>query len=275
MTQSTVQPVQATDRVADVLARSEALIDVFVRHSKHFEKLRSRTMRRTMGRLVTVEQAARIGGVAPEALVSDLNLALGLAPAAAAAAATDAPVNTVASAPAGAAGDAWPGVAGREVVELDVRDDLRNGREPFSRIMATVGKLRDDQVLHLRAIFEPAPLFAVLAKRGFAHHAEEHGPDDWSVWFYREEAPASAPAPSGDELPAPAPNEFWLDVRGLEPPEPLVRTLAKLDELSPGQVLVQVNVRVAQFLLPILNERGHRFEIDESRSHVVLLRIWR
>ena len=74
---------------------------------------------------------------------------------------------------------------GAPVVELDVRDDLRSGREPFSRIMAVVAGLRDDEVLHLRATFEPAPLYAVLGERGLAHESRAHAADDWSVWFWR------------------------------------------------------------------------------------------
>ena len=71
------------------------------------------------------------------------------------------------------------------VVELDVREDLRKGQEPFSRIMATVADLRDDDVFLLRATFQPVPLFNVLARRGFVHEAEQLAPDDWAVRFWR------------------------------------------------------------------------------------------
>ena len=72
------------------------------------------------------------------------------------------------------------------VVELDVRDDLRSGREPFERIMATVAALPPDAALHLHATFEPVPLFAVLGQRGFRHRSEQHASDHWAVWFWRE-----------------------------------------------------------------------------------------
>jgi uncharacterized protein DUF2249 len=77
----------------------------------------------------------------------------------------------------------WPTTA--RVVELDVRDDLRNGREPFSRIMSTVAGLQREEVLHLRATFEPVPLFAVLSSHGFVHESKSHAADDWSVWFWQ------------------------------------------------------------------------------------------
>jgi uncharacterized protein DUF2249 len=75
--------------------------------------------------------------------------------------------------------------AGANVVEVDVREDLRSGREPFSRIIAAVASLQPAEVLLVRAIFEPVPLFAALGERGFAHESVAHDVDDWSVWFWR------------------------------------------------------------------------------------------
>ena len=190
---------------------------------------------------------------------------------------------------------ATPAFSGR-VVELDVREDLRNGREPFSRIMEAVQSLAPEDALHLRATFEPVPLFRVLANRGLDHIARQNGPEDWSIWFHRESAsvqlppePVASPSPAASrgndstERPAgslgspstAAGEEVVLDVRGLEPPEPMVRTLTALESLAPGMVLVQHNERVPRFLLPILAERGFEYEIDESEADRVVVRIRR
>ena len=148
------------------------------------------------------------------------------------------------------------GIAREKVVEVDVREDLRNGREPFSRIMAALKDVPEGGALVLRAIFEPVPLYAVLAKRGFANHTERLAYDDWRVWFF--------PEPRRSD-----PSTVVLDVRALEPPEPMVRTLAALEGLPPGGTLVQVNVRVPQFLLPLLEERGYTYEIREEGPDLV------
>ena len=71
------------------------------------------------------------------------------------------------------------------VVEVDVREDLRTGREPFSKIMAAVQALDSRAVLRVRATFAPVPLLHVLAEQGFVHHLASEGDDDWSVWFWR------------------------------------------------------------------------------------------
>jgi uncharacterized protein (DUF2249 family) len=71
------------------------------------------------------------------------------------------------------------------VVDVDVREDLRMGREPFARIMAAVDALSHGHVLRVRAPLAPVPLIGILSERGFVYYMEEHGADDWSVWFWR------------------------------------------------------------------------------------------
>jgi uncharacterized protein (DUF2249 family) len=66
-----------------------------------------------------------------------------------------------------------------------------------------------------------------------------------------------------------------LDVRGLEPPEPMVRTLEALERLPEGATLVQLNVRVPQFLLAELEARGFTYEVREQREGLVRLFIRR
>jgi Uncharacterized conserved protein (DUF2249) len=70
------------------------------------------------------------------------------------------------------------------IVTVDVRDDLREGREPFARLMKAVDDLEPDQVLQVRAPFAPLPLIELLSERGFVYHAESDADDDWSVWFW-------------------------------------------------------------------------------------------
>lgn len=77
------------------------------------------------------------------------------------------------------------GLEADRIEDLDVRELLREGGEPFGRIMAAAGSLPPDGVLRLRAIFEPEPLYAVMADRGFRHWTEQLGPEDWRVWFWR------------------------------------------------------------------------------------------
>ena len=170
---------------------------------------------------------------------------------------------------------ALAGIPDSKQVHLDVRDDIRSGREPFNRIMAAVKALGADEALVLRAPFEPAPLIAALRKRGFAHWSEEAAPDDWTVWFYREPA-AATEAGGGPRGEASAARDAGVvDVRGLEPPEPMVRVLESLDTLKPGGRLVVLHERRPMLLYPLLDERGFTHETEETEPGLVRIVIRR
>lgn len=164
---------------------------------------------------------------------------------------------------------------------LDVRPILADGREPFAAIMAAVDELPRWWVLSLETPFEPRPLHNVLGRHGFLHVTRELAEDHfvteyWRAWESPEEDfPKPPPRAFGEPEGAPrAEATITLDVRGLQPPEPMERTLAALDELPPGRALVQINSRVPAFLLPHLDEQGWEYRIGEDERGV-LVTIWR
>ena len=162
-------------------------------------------------------------------------------------------------------------LAGRRPVHVDVRDDIRRGGEPFARIMAAVKGLGDENALVLRAPFEPFPLYDILARRGLAHWTERQAADDWAIWFYRETA-AEAP-PSSANRPSAVGADLTIDVRGMEPPLPMVRVLERLDTLDEGAKLEVIHDRRPMFLYPQLDERGFAHETDEPEPGGVRIRI--
>ena len=167
----------------------------------------------------------------------------------------------------------------QEFVDLDVRPTLRSGGEPFKEIMDAVASLAPDQGLRLYATFKPVPLFQVLGTKGFSYEAKEIGGGDWEVLFSPTKTPAEV-APTADakasdahDWPEPAQQ---MDNRDLDPPEPMVRILAALEELKAGEVLAALLCREPLFLLPELAKRGHAwhgaFEPD-GISYKILVRV--
>ncbi len=160
------------------------------------------------------------------------------------------------------------------VVDLDVREDIRRGHEPFAAISQAASALPEGHVLRVRAPFEPAPLYAVLGRRGLVHHAERLGEEDWRVWFvHGEGGAATAAPPSARGAVAVEDGLVTIDVRGLEPPEPMVRTISALDSLPRGATLVQINERIPQFLLPKLQDLGFEYEAHRADDGTVRLHI--
>lgn len=169
-----------------------------------------------------------------------------------------------------------------DVVTLDVRDDLRNGCEPFSKIMFTVGQLRPGERLALLAPFEPVPLFAVMAKRGFAHSAHQTPDGHWEVTFTpnggietSETENKSVISTDSDSARNKSPDFIEVDARGLEPPQPMVKILQTLAVLPEGLELRARTDRRPMHLYAQLEGRGFKGETEEQTDGSFITHIHR
>ncbi len=153
-------------------------------------------------------------------------------------------------------------------VRLDVRPMLASGQEPFSAVMAAAARVEEGGTLLLDAPFDPAPLRRILAGKGFVSQGRRLTDGHWRIAFRRGSAPA-APVPLRS-------GETWvdsdgthLDVRGLEPPQPLVQILALIDSGGVDRLIVH-HERDPVFLYPELEERGWRCRVAERPGEVRL-----
>jgi uncharacterized protein (DUF2249 family) len=167
-----------------------------------------------------------------------------------------------------------------DTVTVDVRDDIRNGREPFSRIMKAVAALRPQEQLLLIAPFEPVPLVHALKKQGFTHTGQQIASGDWETLFTRElgaQPAETAPKVGPDGLhPGPALNPatvLEVDARGLEPPQPMAKILEALANLPANTDLRARTDRRPMHLYPHLEERGFTAETDEQSDGSFLTHI--
>ncbi|WP_221033220.1 DUF2249 domain-containing protein [Actomonas aquatica] len=110
---------------------------------------------------------------------------------------------------------------------------------------------------------DPVPLyyqFAAEFPHAFNWEYEERGPEQFAVRITRL-APTPRPA-TPVTAPAAAPTGSacggvtLVDARGLEPPEPMLRILAALEALPPGDTLQAFTDRQPIHLLPELGSRG-------------------
>jgi uncharacterized protein (DUF2249 family) len=148
-------------------------------------------------------------------------------------------------------------------ITLDVRPVIASGMEPFQDIMKTVKELRDGQHLHLVNSFEPVPLYAVLGNMGVEHFAEcTEGV--WNIYF-KKTGPKNEPSTTGsqpkvvelfDKMANRKPR-VELEVRGLPPPEPMVKIFEALPSVPPGGVLFVHHYREPVFLYDKLRGKGY------------------
>ncbi len=166
-----------------------------------------------------------------------------------------------------------------KIATLDVREDLRNGREPFSRVMGAVVKLPPDEKLRMLAPFEPTPLFSVLGNQGFSHESKPIPSGDWEILFTRRgEAtaafvpPAQPPCGAAKIEPAAIAD---VDARGLEPPQPRVKILEAIAVWPAGAALRAHTERRPMHLYPQLEERGFAGESEEQNDGSYITKIRR
>lgn len=174
------------------------------------------------------------------------------------------------------------------IVELDVRPMLRQKLEPFQAIMDTVKKLDHDDLFVLHATFKPKPLFGVLKLKGFAGKAEKIANDHWISTFVNkknkhwleldgiseEDKKLTVEMDQAEQAASSnSPEVIELDNRGLEPPQPMVRTLTALEKAQPGDIVAIHNDRVPVFLIEELNGLGYPYEVEEQADGTAKVRI--
>ncbi len=138
---------------------------------------------------------------------------------------------------------------------LDVRPILARGVDPLAEVLATIETLAPSSVLVITAPFRPKPLETLLTTRG---HVVSAHPAPGGLWSLLVVVDSAAPC---------------VDLRDLEPPEPLEYLVTTAMHLAPGQSLLAHVPRNPRLLLPQLQARGHAFEVAELADGTAVVRV--
>lgn len=153
-------PITPETKVGALLDAYPALEEKLIELAPAFQKLKNPILRRTVAKVATLAQAARIAGMSARELVTALREAAGLPPLGAAG--PDSPEPTAEA--------AWilelPVVA-----TLDAEGLLAAGTNPLQAVNARLPTLGPGEALTIRSTFVPAPLIDAVTARGFACHS--------------------------------------------------------------------------------------------------------
>jgi len=264
----TKPPATSETSLAQALGAEPALLDRLSALHSFFRRFRNPLLRRTMGRLLTFADAAKLTGLPLDVL---LDVANGAEAPAAPASGTDGP----------AARPEWVDeIDPAKATRFDARAWLARGEDPLDALLRCAAAVGPSEVLVVDAPFDPLPLRRVLGNRGFSAFAEALSEDHWRVYFRREE---SAGAPAAAEPAATAGGaRIWteggsahIDVRGLVPPEPLLAIVELLERPDTGQTVIVHHERDPVYLYPELAERGWTCENIPGEPGEVRLRLSR
>ncbi len=156
----------ASHKKEQLIALSLTVNEVAARYPKAQEVLIRHGLDMCCGGIHPLELAARAHGVDPAALLAELNAVV---------CAGEEPERP-----------SWAKEPATR--EIDVREELRDGGEPFNKVMAASAPLRKGQTLLVRSIFEAAPLARALENKGFEHWAHRAGELDWKLFFRKRSA---------------------------------------------------------------------------------------
>ncbi len=165
-------------------------------------------------------------------------------------------------------------IANSPKLKLDVRETLAGGVDPFHLIMDHISILKEGEVFHLVNSFEPMPLYTVLAKRGFDHYTEVLD-SVFHIYFFRSVDTGNASV-NDNKTPSAhteRPDVIEMDVRDLEPPEPMIKILGKVRELDEKTILLVHHHREPMMLYEKLDEIGFQAvttKINDNYYKVVI-----
>lgn len=127
---------------------------------------------------------------------------------------------------------------------------------------------------------DPVPLyyqFAAMFPGTFTWDYVVPGPDEYHVRITRVAPSPAAPAvppPRRDVVAVQTPVSL-LDVRGLEPPEPMMRILAAAEKTPVGRRLLACTERRPIHLYAELDRRGFAYRCEDQPDGSVVTTIWR
>ncbi|MCC6838800.1 MAG: DUF2249 domain-containing protein [Flavobacteriales bacterium] len=265
--------INAQTKIAALLRANPAALEAIISLSPKFNKLRNPLLRKLMASRATIAMASKIGGCTPEDFFAKLE-PLGFA------------IDRSAAEEQAAARVPRPEfmmhLKPDDVLELDVRPILNEGKDPFNLILGKVKALSVGQALKITNDFEPIPLIQLLGRQGFETWSEMVEGNTWHTWFFKA-GPGTIPdakqPANSDDL------EAWMkkfegrtttiDVRHLEMPLPMLTILEALDHLPAGQALFVNHKRIPVFLLPELEEREFQYRAKEIAEGDVKLFIFK
>ena len=250
-------------------------VDAIVSISNNFDKLKIPILRKVLASRVSIKQAAKIGGSSVDEFYNKL-IPLGF----------KIKENTINSKKnlVEPSSNHFQEINEDNVTDLDVREMLKAGKDPFNIIMNALSNLSTNSVLKIINTFEPTPLISILSKKGYVHNTiviekqlvHTYFKKDSAIIFDNKEISDNN---SSEEitivLKSFGTNIKELDVRHLEMPLPMAMILNELPSLPDDYILLVNHKKVPKFLFPELAERGYQWRIQIISENNVKLFIFK
>lgn len=261
-------------KISALIKENSESIAAIVSIDKRFEKLNNPLLRKIFASRITIADAAKIGGTTLDVFFEKLkplgfDFELG---------------NPTKNSSKIKPPDFYLNIEQELIIELDVRHDIAEGKDPLTKIMETLKKLPEKSVLKLINSFEPTPLISLLSKKGYVSHVSHIDSSLVHTFIKREQGSGGNLFPeqtmfttTNTEMERLL-NSFGekivnMDVRELEMPLPMVTILNELETLPPNTLLNVLHRKIPIYLFPEVESRGYRYKVkqlDEGNVRILI-----
>lgn len=263
-------------KISALIKENSESIAAIVSINKRFEKLNNPLLRKIFASRITIEDAAKIGGTTIEVFFEKLkplgfDFEMG---------------NFTKNSSKIQPPDFYLNIKQEHIIELDVRNDIAEGKDPLNKIMETLKNMPEKSVLKLINSFEPTPLISLLSRKGYVSFVLHADSSLVHTFIKRDEGKAqnlfpeqkmftATDAEMGKLLNSFGEKIVNLDVRELEMPLPMVTILNELETLPANTLLNVVHRKIPMYLFPELETRGYQYKVnqlDEDKVQILIFK---
>jgi hypothetical protein len=167
-----ISPETKVGDLLDAYPEAEAAL---IAIAPKFKALKNPVLRRTVAKVATLEQAARVADMPVNELVRSLRQALGL----------DAGEVEGGGADQTGGGDAPSWIADGAKHEFDADAMLERGETPVGLVTGALAALAPGEAVLVRSTFQVAPLIDAMKAKGHEVFTRKIGEDAWEAWVRR------------------------------------------------------------------------------------------
>lgn len=159
--------INPSTKVGDLLEAYPGIEETLIALAPAFAKLKNPILRKTVAKVATLEQAAKIGGVGLKELIVELRQKTGQA-----GGTVEEPSREAASTEPV---PCWFN-ASRIGMRIDADAMLETGVHPLGLVQETVGKMERGAILRIESGFRPEPLIKMMQEKGLSVWSRETSP---------------------------------------------------------------------------------------------------
>ena len=163
-------------RICELLDTYPALEPVLMDLAPAFKKLQNPVLRRTVGKVATLQQAAALGNISLSEIINTLRLEVGQA--LFDETGIQAEINKE-----------EPGWFNEENVKIrfDATLLINTGQNPMQEVLENLEKTGQEDIFLLITPFLPAPIIELISKKGYAHYCLNIDDEVFHTYFFRDQ----------------------------------------------------------------------------------------